>query len=301
MLTDSICARAHRLRRVAAACLAACACALAPCVAHADTFEAPRDRQQLADFEALAQKQAQRGAKPRSVDEMRWVFDLYSGHHREHTPSWQWNALFDQVPEDQGRAVKLRAQIFEACEDPDTLGCGGEFVFGYVERSGMFHIKLLPDQRDPEIDPKYILSFPTGRATFKIIDLKPFGTRMPSFNEMDNVKAMRRAGFQCRVQSVDRKDPVDPKHAAMVRKLRAEYQRARKLVPDYDAQCTTSVRDFFPVFSPTGEDLQLLGGHISPRGSKLQFENPVLLITHSALYFSARLDKSRTRGGETTE
>jgi hypothetical protein len=136
---------------------------------------------------------------------------------------------------------------------------------------------------------------------FKIIDLKPFGTRMPSFNEMDNVKAMRRAGFQCRVQSVDRKDPVDPKHAAMVRKLRAEYQRARKLVPDYDAQCTTSVRDFFPVFSPTGEDLQLLGGHISPRGSKLQFENPVLLITHSALYFSARLDKSRTRGGETTE
>ena len=46
---------------------------------------------------------------------------------------------------------------------------------------------------------------------------------------------------------------------------------------------------------------QLLGGHISPRGSKLQLENPVLLITPSTLYLSARLDKSRTRGNDATE
>jgi hypothetical protein len=165
----------------------------------------------------------------------------------------------------------------------------------------MFHIKLLPDERDPEKDPRFLLSFPAGRATFKIIDLKPFGTRMPSFNEMDTVPAMRRAGFRCRVQSAERKDPIDPKLAASVRKVRAEYQRARKAVPDFDVQCTTNDRSFFPVFSKTGEDLQLLGGHISPRRSKVQLENPVLLITPSTLYLSARLDKSRTRGNDTTE
>jgi hypothetical protein len=124
---------------------------------------------------------------------------------------------------------------------------------------------------------------------------------MPSYNEMDTVPALRRAGFQCRVQSVDRKDAVDPKLAATVRRLRAEYQRARKAVPDYDVQCTTNARNFFPVYSKTGEDLQLLGGHISPRGTKLQFENPVLLITPSTLFLSARLDKSRTRGNDATE
>ncbi|MCA3104739.1 MAG: hypothetical protein IOD09_01680, partial [Rhodocyclaceae bacterium] len=150
-------------------------------------------------------------------------------------------------------------------------------------------------------DPKFLLSFPPGRATFKIIDLKPFGTRMPSFNEMDTVPAMRRAGFRCRVQSADRKDPVDPKQAAVVRRVRAEYQRARKAVPDFDVQCTTNDSAFFPVFSKSGEDLQLLGGHISPRRSKLQLENPVLMITPSTLYLSARLDKSRTRGSDSTE
>jgi hypothetical protein len=267
----------------------------------AESFTAPRTREELAAFEALADKHAAKDARPRSVDELRWVFDLYSGHHRAHTPEWEWNTLFEQVQEDPAKAVKLRAQIFEACEDLNTLGCGGEFVFGYVDRSGMFHIKLLPDERDPEKDPKFILAFPAGRATFKIIDLKPFGTRMPSFNEMDTVPAMRRAGFQCRVQSVDRKDPVDPKLAASVRKVRAEYQRARKAIPDYDVQCTTNDRAFFPVFSKTREDLQLLGGHISPRGSKLQLENPVLMITPSTLYLSARLDRSRTRGNDSTE
>ena len=269
--------------------------------ATADAFTAPRTLEQLAAFEALAEKNAARSARPRSVDELRWVFDLYSGHHRAHTPEWEWNTLFEQVREDQAKAVKLRAQIFEACEDVNTLGCGGEFVFGYVDRSGMFHIKLLPDDRDPEKDPRFLLSVPPGRATFKIIDLKPFGTRMPSFNEMDTVAAMRRAGFRCRVQSVDRKDPVDPKQAAVVRRVRTEYQRARKALPDFDVQCTTNDRAFFPVFSKSGEDLQLLGGHISPRGSKLQLENPVLMITPSTLYLSARLDKSRTRGNDSTE
>ncbi len=269
--------------------------------AAAESFTAPRTREELAAFEALAEKNAAKDARPRSVDELRWMFDLYSGHHRAHTPEWEWNTLFEQVQEDQARAVKLRAQIFEACEDLNTLGCGGEFVFGYVDRSGMFHIKLLPDERDPEKDPKFILAFPAGRATFKIIDLKPFGTRMPSFNEMDTVPAMRRAGFRCRVQSADRKDPVDPKLAAVVRQVRTEYQRARKAVPDFDVQCTTNHKAFFPVFSKTGQDLQLLGGHISPRGSKVQLENPVLMITPSTLYLSARLDKSRTRGGDSTE
>jgi len=269
--------------------------------AAADSFTPPRTREELAAFEALADKNASKAARPRSVDELRWVFDLYSGHHRAHTPEWEWNTLFEQVQEDQAKAIKLRAQIFEACEDLNTLGCGGEFVFGYVDRSGMFHIKLLPDERDPEKDPRFLLSFPAGRATFKIIDLKPFGTRMPSFNEMDTVPAMRRAGFRCRVQSAERKDPIDPKLAASVRKVRAEYQRARKAVPDFDVQCTTNDRSFFPVFSKTGEDLQLLGGHISPRRSKVQLENPVLLITPSTLYLSARLDKSRTRGNDTTE
>ena len=277
------------------------AMAMAAGPATADAFTAPRTLEQLAAFEALAEKNAARSARPRSVDELRWVFDLYSGHHRAHTPEWEWNTLFEQVREDQAKAVKLRAQIFEACEDVNTLGCGGEFVFGYVDRSGMFHIKLLPDDRDPEKDPKFLLSFPPGRATFKIIDLKPFGTRMPSFNEMDTVAAMRRAGFRCRVQSAERKDPVDPKQAAVVRRLRTEYQRARKALPDFDVQCTTNDRAFFPVFSKGGEDLQLLGGHISPRGSKLQLENPVLLITPSALYLSARLDTSRTRGNDSTE
>ena len=277
------------------------AIAMAAGPATADAFTAPRTLEQLAAFEALAEKNAAKGARPRSVDELRWVFDLYSGHHRAHTPEWEWNTLFEQVREDQAKAVKLRAQIFEACEDVNTLGCGGEFVFGYVDRSGMFHIKLLPDDRDPEKDPKFLLSFPPGRATFKIIDLKPFGTRMPSFNEMDTVPAMRRAGFRCRVQSADRKDPVDPRQAAVVRRVRAEYQRARKAVPDFDVQCTTNDAAFFPVFSKTGEDLQLLGGHISPRRSKLQLENPVLMITPSTLYLSARLDKSRTRGNDSTE
>jgi hypothetical protein len=277
------------------------AIAMAAGPATADSFTAPRTREELAAFEVLAEKNAARNARPRSVDELRWVFDLYSGHHRAHTPEWEWNTLFEQVQEDQARAIKLRAQIFEACEDVNTLGCGGEFVFGYVDRSGMFHIKLLPDDRDPEKDPKFLLSFPPGRATFKIIDLKPFGTRMPSFNEMDTVAAMRRAGFRCRVQSVDRKDPVDPKQAAVVRRVRTEYQRARKALPDFDVQCTTNDRAFFPVFSKSGEDLQLLGGHISPRGSKLQLENPVLMITPSTLYLSARLDKSRTRGSDSTE
>jgi len=291
----------HFVRDRAAIVLGLVLLAGAPVAALADSFVAPRTQAQLAEFEALAQKQAQRDARPRSVDELRWLFDLYSGHHLAHTPEWEWNKLFDEVPADQGRALKLRAQIFDACEDVDTLGCGGEFVFGYVERSGMFHIRLLPDSRAPELDPKFILSFPTGRATFKIIDLKPFGTRMPSFNEMDTVPALRRAGFHCRIQSVDRKDPIDPKVAATVRRLRTEYQRARKVAPDYDVQCTTTARNFFPVFSPSGEDLQLLGGHISPRGSKVQFENPVLLVTPSRLFFSARLDTSRTRGGSTTE
>jgi hypothetical protein len=277
------------------------AIAMAAGPATADSFTAPRTREELAAFEVLAEKNAARNARPRSVDELRWVFDLYSGHHRAHTPEWEWNTLFEQVQEDQARAIKLRAQIFEACEDVNTLGCGGEFVFGYVDRSGMFHIKLLPDDRDPEKDPRFLLSFPPGRATFKIIDLKPFGTRMPSFNEMDTVAAMRRAGFRCRVQSVDRKDPVDPKQAAVVRRVRTEYQRARKALPDFDVQCTTNDRAFFPVFSKSGEDLQLLGGHISPRGSKLQLENPVLMITPSTLYLSARLDKSRTRGNDSTE
>jgi hypothetical protein len=277
------------------------AIAMAAGPATADAFTAPRTREELAAFEVLAEKNAARNARPRSVDELRWVFDLYSGHHRAHTPEWEWNTLFEQVQEDQARAIKLRAQIFEACEDVNTLGCGGEFVFGYVDRSGMFHIKLLPDDRDPEKDPRFLLSFPPGRATFKIIDLKPFGTRMPSFNEMDTVAAMRRAGFRCRVQSVDRKDPVDPKQAAVVRRVRTEYQRARKALPDFDVQCTTNDRAFFPVFSKSGEDLQLLGGHISPRGSKLQLENPVLMITPSTLYLSARLDKSRTRGNDSTE
>ena len=269
--------------------------------AWADTFTAPRTRDELAAFEALADKNAAKAARPRSVDELRWVFALYSGHHRAHTPDWEWNTLFEQVQEDQAKAIKLRAQIFEACEDLNTLGCGGEFVFGYVDRSGMFHIKMLPDQRDAETDPNFLLSFPTGRATFKIIDLKPFGTRMPSFNEMDTAQALRRAGFRCRVQSADRKDAVDPKQAAVVRRVRAEYQRARKAVPDFDVQCSTNDRAFFPVFSSSGEDLQLLGGHISPRRSKLQLENPVLLITPSTLYLSARLDKSRMRGNDTTE
>ena len=274
---------------------------LAAAPAAADSFTPPRTREELAAFEALAEKNASKAARPRSVDELRWVFDLYSGHHRAHTPEWEWNTLFEHVQEDQAKAIKLRAQIFEACEDLNTLGCGGEFVFGYVDRSGMFHIKLLPDERDPEKDPRFLLSFPAGRATFKIIDLKPFGTRMPSFNEMDTVPAMRRAGFRCRVQSAERKDPIDPKLAASVRKVRAEYQRARKAVPDFDVQCTTNDRSFFPVFSKTGEDLQLLGGHISPRRSKVQLENPVLMITPSTLYLSARLDKSRTRGNDTTE
>ncbi len=286
---------------LALAGVAALAIGLGSGPAAADSFTAPRTLEQLAAFEALAEKNAARNARPRSVDELRWVFDLYSGHHRAHTPEWEWNTLFEQVREDQAKAVKLRAQIFEACEDVNTLGCGGEFVFGYVDRSGMFHIKLLPDDRDPEKDPKFLLSFPPGRATFKIIDLKPFGTRMPSFNEMDTVPAMRRAGFRCRVQSADRKDPVDPRHAAVVRRVRAEYQRARKAVPDFDVQCTTNDAAFFPVFSKTGEDLQLLGGHISPRRSKLQLENPVLMITPSTLYLSARLDKSRTRGSDSTE
>ncbi|MBC7780956.1 MAG: hypothetical protein H7125_12730 [Proteobacteria bacterium] len=267
----------------------------------AQSIPAPRTLAELAEFESLAQKHAQREAKPRSIDELRWVFELYSGALRANTPEWEWNPLIDQVPEDAARAIKLRAQIFEACEDVTTLGCGGEFVFGYVDRSGMFHIKQLPDARDAATDPKFILSYPTGRATFKIIDLKPFGTRMPSFNEMDTVPALRRAGFQCRIQSVDRKDAVDPKFAATVRRLRAEYQRARKAVANYDAQCTTAASGFFPVFSPLGEDLQLLGGHISPRNSKLQFENPVLLVTPNTLFLSTRLDKSRTRGGDSVE
>jgi hypothetical protein len=264
----------------------------------AESFTAPRTREELAAFEVLAAKQAAKDARPRSVDELRWMFDLYSGHHRAHTPEWEWNTLFEQVPEDPDKALKLRAQIFEACEDLDTLGCGGEFVFGYVDRSGMFHIKLLPDERDPEKDPRYILAFPAGRATFKIIDLKPFGTRMPNFSEMDTVPAMRRAGFRCRVQSVDRKDPVDPKLAGFVKQVRTEYQRARKSVPDFDVQCTTNAKSFFPVFSKTGRDLQLLGGHISPRDSKLQLENPVLMITPITLSLSARLDKSRVRADE---
>ncbi len=281
--------------------LLAAALLLAAGSAGAAGLTPPRSLQELAAFEQRADRNAAAGAQPRSVDELRWVFDLYSGHHRLHTPAWEWNPLFDEVKDDQGRAIKLRAQIFAACEDVNTLGCGGEFIFGYVERSGMFHIRLLPDQRDPETDPKFILSFPTGRATFKIIDLKPYGTRMPSFNEMDAAPALRRAGFKCLIQSVDRKDPVEPRHAAAVKRLRAEYQRARKATPDYDAQCTTTERNFFPVYSPTGEDLQLLGGHISPRGSKLQFENPILMITPSTLYFTARLDKSRTRGGDGAE
>lgn len=295
--------RPNRARRLA--CMLAGAfgllAGLAAIQARADSFTAPRTREELVAFEALADRNASKEARPRSVDELRWVFDLYSGHHRAHTPEWEWNTLFEQVQEDQAKALKLRGRIFEACEDLNTLGCGGEFVFGYVDRSGMFHIKLLPDERDPEKDPKFILAFPAGRATFKIIDLKPFGTRMPSFAEMDAVPALRRAGFSCRVQSADRKDPVDPKLAAAVRRVRAEYQRARKVVPDFDVQCTTNDRAFFPVFSKSGEDLQLLGGHISPRRSKLQLENPVLMITPSTLFLSARLDKSRTRGNETTE
>ncbi|MCE2948469.1 MAG: hypothetical protein ACK515_17410 [bacterium] len=287
------------LKRLAGAFGLVAAIAAGP--AAADSFTAPRTREELAAFEALAEKNASKDARPRSVDELRWVFDLYSGHHRAHTPEWEWNTLFEQVQEDPARAIKLRAQIYEACEDLNTLGCGGEFVFGYVDRSGMFHIKLLPDERDPEKDPRFILAFPAGRATFKIIDLKPFGTRMPSFNEMDAVPAMRRAGFRCRVQSAERKDPIDPKLAASVRKVRAEYQRARKAVPDFDVQCTTNDRSFFPVFSKTGEDLQLLGGHISPRRSKVQLENPVLMITPSTLFLSARLDRSRTRGNDSTE
>jgi len=270
-------------------------------VAQAEPFVAPRTPEALAEFEVLADKQSRPGAKPRTVDELRWVFDLYSGHHRAHTPEWEWNPLFDKVTEDPARALKLRAQIFEACEDVNTLGCGGEFVFGYVDRSGMFHIKLLPDSRSAETDPRFILSFPTGRATFKIIDLKPFGTRMPSFNEMDAVPAMRRAGFLCQVQSVDRKDAIDPKLAPTVRRLRAHYQKERKVAPDYDVQCKTPAGKFFPVYSKTGEDLQLLGGHISPRDSKLQFENPVLLITPDALFFSARKDKSRAHDNDAAE
>jgi hypothetical protein len=289
--------RAARRVRVLAGTLSLFAAVLAGPVA-AEAFTAPRTREELAAFEALAARQAAKDARPRSVDELRWVFDLYSGHHRAHTPEWEWNTLFERVPEDPDRALKLRAQIFEACEDVDTLGCGGEFVFGYVDRSGMFHIKLLPDDRDPEKDPRFILAFPAGRATFKIIDLRPFGTRMPSFSEMDSVPAIRRAGFRCRVQSAERKDPVDPGLAAVVRQVRAEYQRARKAEPDFDVQCTTTMRGFFPVFSKSGRDLQLLGGHISPRGSKLQLENPVLMITPSTLYLSARLDKSRVRDGD---
>lgn len=258
------------------------------------SFVAPRVFEELAPFEVLAHTRALADARPRSVDELRWLFDLYSGHHYAHTPEWEWNPLFDKVPANPDLAIRLRAEIFAACEDPDTLGCGGEFVFGYVSRSGMFHIKLLPDNRDPEIDPKFILSFPTGRATFKVIDLKPFGTRMPSYSEMDEAPALRRAGFQCRVQSADRKDTIDPKMAATIKRLQAEYRRTRKVVPDFDVQCTTDIRGFFPVHSKTGEDLQLLTGHMSPRGSKVQFENPILLVTPQTLYFTARIDKSRT-------
>jgi hypothetical protein len=283
------------VRAFAAAVGIGLAAGIATGPAAADAFTAPRTREELAAFEVLAARRAARDARPRSVDELRWVFDLYSGHHRVHTPEWEWNSLFEAVPEDPDKALKLRAQIFQACEDVNTLGCGGEFVFGYVDRSGMFHIKLLPDERDPEKDPKHILAFPAGRATFKIIDLKPFGTRMPSFSEMDSVPALRRAGFRCRVQSAERKDPVDPKLAAAVRQVRIEYQRARKVAPDFDVQCTTSAPAFFPVYSKTGRDLQLLGGHISPRGSRLQLENPVLMITPNTLFLSARLDRSRMR------
>jgi len=264
-------------------------------VASADEFTAPRTREELVALEAQAERHLAVGANPRSVDAARWLFDLYSGHHREHTPEWEWNPLFDQVKPDEARAQQLRTRIQEACQQTSTLGCGGEFVFGYVERSGMFHIKLLPDERPAEIDPRFIIEFPRGRATFKIIDLRPYGTRMPNFTEMDEAPAMRRAGFLCRVQSVDRRDPVEPRLAALVKQLAAEYRRARKSVPDFAVQCSTAEARFFPVFSKAGYDLQLLGGHISPRGSRLQFENPVLLITPTALLMSARMDRSRLR------
>lgn len=265
-------------------------------LAGADEFAAPRTRDELAGLEAQAERYLAVGANPRSVDAARWLFDLYSGHHREHTPEWEWNPLFDQVRPDPAKAQALRGRIQEACQQTSTLGCGGEFVFGYVERSGMFHIKLLPDERPAETDPRFVIEFPRGRATFKIIDLRPFGTRMPSFNEMDRAPALRRAGFLCRVQSADRRDPVEPRLASLVKTLAAEYRRARKVAPDFAVQCSTAQAGFFPVFSGAGHDLQLLGGHISPRGSRLQFENPVLLITPTALLMSARIDRSRLRG-----
>jgi hypothetical protein len=285
--------RTRTLRLIRAALAA---CVLLPGLAAGDEFTAPRSRDELAGFEALAERGIATGANPRTVDAARWLFDLYSGHHREHTPEWEWNPLFDQVKPDPERAQALRARIQEACQQTSTLGCGGEFVFGYVERSGMFHIKLLPDERAPETDPRFVIEFPRGRATFKIIDLRPYGTRMPSFAEMDRAPALRRAGFLCRVQSADRRDPVESRLASMVKMLAAEYRRARKAAPDFAVQCSTASAGFFPVFSGAGYDLQLLGGHISPRGSRLQFENPVLLITPTALLMSARIDRSRLRG-----
>jgi hypothetical protein len=283
--------------RILRSWLAALTCAgLLPLAAVADEFTAPRTREDLAAFETQAERELATGARPRSVDAARWLFDLYSGHHREHTPEWEWNPLFDQVRPDEARAQQLRARIQEACQQTSTLGCGGEFIFGYVERSGMFHIRLLPDERPPETDPRFLIEFPRGRATFKIIDLRPYGTRMPSFAEMDRAPSLRRAGFLCRVQSAERRDPVEPRLVSMVKMLAAEYRRARKAAPDFAVQCSTAESGFFPVFSGSGYDLQLLGGHISPRGSRVQFENPVLLITPTALLMSARLDRSRMRG-----
>ena len=282
-----------RILRVCQAALAACT--LLSIAAAADPLTPPRTAAELATYETQAERGLATGSRPRSVDAARWLFDLYSGHHREHTPEWEWNPLFDQVKPDEARAQQLRTRIQEACQQTSTLGCGGEFVFGYVERSGMFHIKLLPDERPAEIDPRFLIEFPRGRATFKIIDLRPYGTRMPNFTEMDEAPAMRRAGFLCRVQSADRRDPVEPRLAALVKQLAAEYRRARKAAPDFAVQCATAEARFFPVFSKAGHDLQLLGGHISPRGSRLQFENPVLLITPTALLMSARMDRSRLR------
>jgi len=287
----------------AAARIGACALVAAVAViggARAEPLEVPRAIEELPAFEKLAEEQARRGARPRSVDRLRWMFDLYSGYHYTLTPEWSWNPLFDKVPADRERADKLRVQIYEACRGADTLGCGGEFVFGYENRSGMFHIKLLPDQHEREKDPRFTLDFPQGRATFRVIDLKPFGTRMPNYTEMDEAPSLRRAGFRCRVQGDGRRDAIPANLAVTVRRLRAEYLRTRKALPDYDVQCTTNARGFFPVYSKAGEDLQLLSGHISPRGTRLQFENPILLITPSALFFSARLDKSRVNIDDTT-
>lgn len=285
------------VRSLLAAALLALAAGAVPASAHPG---APATAADLPVYEQQALAAAGPAAQPRDVRGLRWLFELYSGYLAEFAPHWERTPIADQIKPDFDRALRLRTQIFEACENPDTIGCGGEFVFGIADRSGLFHIARLPDAETQELPPKFVLSFPRGRATFRAIDLKPFGARSPSFAEMDAAAALRIAGFQCRVQSAGSKDAVEPRFAKLVATLRSEYQRTRKRASDFDAQCWTST-PFFPVYdSKAGFDVQLLTGHISPRGSRVQLENPVLLITPHALLLSARLDKSRV-GGDTPE